>query len=355
MVRTEAETTKLRVVYDASSEEGKYGTSLNDCIHVGPPLTPLLFDILLRFRENKVVIISYIEKAFLNVEVDPQDRDCLRFLWPEDINAKELSVNVYRFNRVVFGVNCSPFSLNAVLRYHINGLRKTDADFAEKLARSFYVDDLVTGTRDVESGKILFQKAKNHMEKGGFHLRKWKSNDPILAKEFRVGESKSGKESVEVNEDTYTKETLGTETSDGKKVLGVTWDMKKDEFDLTSLAKVDQSAKVTKRKILSTIAKLFDPLGLVSPIIVGFKILFQELCCLKIGWVDEIPEGKQVQQWQRLVSDLNLTGKICIPRCLHWSNASKVKSCYLHGYGDASKSAYCAMIYLVYDEGQITT
>ena len=74
-IRKDAKTTRLRIVYDASSKEGKKGVSLNDCLHVGPSLTPLLFDILLRFRENPVVLIGDIEKAFLNVEVDREDRD----------------------------------------------------------------------------------------------------------------------------------------------------------------------------------------------------------------------------------------------------------------------------------------
>ena len=57
---------------------------MNDCLHVGPSLNPLLYDILLRFRENRIVLKGDIEKAFLNVGVDWRDRDCLRFLWLED-------------------------------------------------------------------------------------------------------------------------------------------------------------------------------------------------------------------------------------------------------------------------------
>jgi hypothetical protein len=45
-ISKDAKTAKLRIVHDASSKEGKRGTSLNDCLHVGPSLTPLLFDIL---------------------------------------------------------------------------------------------------------------------------------------------------------------------------------------------------------------------------------------------------------------------------------------------------------------------
>ena len=71
------------MVYDASSKESKSVACLNDCLHVGPPLTLLLYNILLRFRENRVVLVGDIEKAFLNVEVNPENRDCLCFVWVE--------------------------------------------------------------------------------------------------------------------------------------------------------------------------------------------------------------------------------------------------------------------------------
>ena len=53
-----------------ASKEKKYGTSLNDCLYVGPSLNPLLYDILSRVRENRIVLVGDIEKAFLNVGVD---------------------------------------------------------------------------------------------------------------------------------------------------------------------------------------------------------------------------------------------------------------------------------------------
>ena len=120
VVRKEASTTKVRVVYDASAKLGKGGTSLNDCLHVGPSLNPLLFDILVRFREKRVALVGDIEKAFLNIEVAERDRDCLRFLWCEDVHKPDSKIVVDRFCRVVFGLNASPFLLNATLRYHIS-------------------------------------------------------------------------------------------------------------------------------------------------------------------------------------------------------------------------------------------
>jgi len=108
VIRREASTTKLRVVYDASAKSGKGGISLNDCLHKGPSLNPLLFDILLRCIEKRVALIGDIEKAFLNIEVDKGDRDFLRFLWLEDVRDPSNKISVYRFCRVVFGLNASP-------------------------------------------------------------------------------------------------------------------------------------------------------------------------------------------------------------------------------------------------------
>ncbi|XP_068715994.1 uncharacterized protein [Montipora foliosa] len=69
VVRLDRDTTKVRGVYDASSKV--FGPSLNDCLHIGPSLNPLLFDILLRFRVHEVALTADIEKAFLNIEIDP--------------------------------------------------------------------------------------------------------------------------------------------------------------------------------------------------------------------------------------------------------------------------------------------
>ncbi|XP_065063348.1 uncharacterized protein LOC135689914 [Rhopilema esculentum] len=349
VVRNDAETTKVRIVYDASAKDRKSGTSLNECLHVGPPLNPLLFDIMIRFRENKIAITSDIEKAFLNIEVDKKDRDCLRFLWVDSSCDSEPNIKVYRFNRVVFGVNSSPFLLNAVVRHHLSTYETADPEFSAKLSRSFYVDDLVLGCYDVESGKELYNKAKKRMLEAGFNLRKWKSNDPQLAQYFKVMEETGKHPADGGGECSYVKEMLGEEISDTKsKVLGITWDMLKDnlEFELTKIESSVPNSPVTKRTILSMISKLFDPLGLVSPIIVSAKVLFQELCTLKLGWDDEVPV-EMLNKWNKFVCDLSSVGVISLPRCLYEKSTDKVNKCYLHGFADASKKAYCAMVYLV--------
>ena len=94
-------------MYDASAKRS--GSSLNDCLYSGPPLTPMIFDVMARFRVHKVAPTADIEKAFLNVAIAPEHRDYLRFLWVNDILTDNPQLVIMRFTRVVFGVNSSPF------------------------------------------------------------------------------------------------------------------------------------------------------------------------------------------------------------------------------------------------------
>ena len=86
VVREEKDTTKIRIVYDGSAKV-KNGISLNDCLEAGPCMLPHIFDILIRFRCYKYVIISDIKSAFLNVRVNENDRNFMRFLWVDDIHS----------------------------------------------------------------------------------------------------------------------------------------------------------------------------------------------------------------------------------------------------------------------------
>ena len=88
VVCKDAKTTKVRIVNKSSSKEGKRGVSLNDCLHVGPGLSPLLYDILIRFQEKRFALVGDIEKAFLNIVVNERDRDHLCFLWVTSVDSR---------------------------------------------------------------------------------------------------------------------------------------------------------------------------------------------------------------------------------------------------------------------------
>ena len=352
VVRKDAVTTKVRIVFDASSKGSKTEASLNDCLHVGPSLNPLLYNILLRFRENTIALVGDIEKAFLNVEVDETDRDCLRFLWVKDIDSEVHETVVYQFCRVVFGLNASPFLLNATLRHHILKYLQSDPQFVQKVLESFYVDDLVSGDSTVKKTLELHDNCKTKMAIGRFRLRKWLTNSVEVSREIDCQEKQVGNLKGTTNdEESYAKLSLGGTEGDSTshKVLGQVWDNKKDELKI-EIGKIGEKAKAlpsTKRSLLSVLASLFDPLGLISPVNVFAKILFQEVCKQKIDWDANFTE-ETLKRWDAWCHDLIKTREIVTPRRIYHRPIEEVVKCSLHGFGDASKRAYCAVIYFVY-------
>ena len=109
------------------------------------------------------------------------------------------------------------------------------------------------------------------------------------------------------DEQTYAQLTLGSEVNDNcHKVLGLPWDCVKDEIRFSFIQLVSKASGKcpTKRSVLSLLAGLFDPLGLISPVVVSMKILFQELCTAKLDWDQEL-HGQARKKWEAWVEDLS--------------------------------------------------
>ena len=70
VIKTAAETTKMRIVFDASAKESKSHLSLNDCLHTGPALQPLLQDILIRNCLKPVALLGDVRQAFLQISIN---------------------------------------------------------------------------------------------------------------------------------------------------------------------------------------------------------------------------------------------------------------------------------------------
>ena len=98
-------------------------------------------------------------------------------------------------------------------------------------------------------------------------------------------------------------------------------------------------------------AKLFDPLGLISPFTIKQKMLFQCLCCNKVGWDDRL-EGKALRQWNQLPGEIKALAQIRVP-CCYFYDMREITSWQLHGFCDASEWAFATVVYLrvEYTEG----
>ena len=169
-------TTKVRIVYDASAKTKTENKSLNECLHKGPVMLQDLTGILLRFRLNRIALVSDIEKAFLQVSLAEESRDITRFLWLKNRNMLTLENNIqeYRFCRVPFGIISSPFLLAATLEHH---LQKYNFNTAEKIRNNIYVDNVITGSESVENAVKFYTEAKQLFTKAGMNLRDWATNN----------------------------------------------------------------------------------------------------------------------------------------------------------------------------------
>ena len=151
---------------------------------------------------------------------------------------------------------------------------------------------------------------------------------------------------------TYSRSILGTPVVEDpceERILGTLWNFHMDNlmFDLTETASLARNSKVEPktRNVISTVSKFYDPLGVISPIVVQFKILFQELCKGKRDWDDPL-EGSRKSTWQRLVAQLQASKPIILPRCYYTGIEGEVIAYKLHGFCDASAKAYGAVVYL---------
>ena len=354
VVKQERETSKVRVVYDASAKDG--GPSLNECLLTGPNYNQRILDILLRFCSYPVALTSDIERAFLMVALAEEDTDVLRFLWIDDIAKPDPDVRVLRFTRVVFGVSSSPYLLNATLDHHLRLFSFTDQELVEVLLRSIYVDYVVAGAANEEAALKLYKESKRVLQEGGFNLRKFLTNKPQLQRAINVLEnppiSPADARSVCSEETTYAKSTLGEVQMVSlaeQKVLGVKWDVTTDclIFSVQNVASLAEFVEPTKRRITSIIGKFYDPLGFLSPIVIKF---FKELCEEGMEWDQELT-GDIRCKWQSLVASLRCAPTLSFPR-LYWQDAEvEAASCNLHGFCDASVGAYAAVVYLVAQTG----
>ena len=133
VIRENAESTKVRVVYDGSAKERKGDKSLNECLYTGPSLLPMLHDVLLRFRMFPVALVGDIKGAFHQILVDEKDRDSMRFLWVENVTDVKPVVKEDRFTRVIFGSGPNPYLLNATLQRHLKKYEEQEPAVVRKI------------------------------------------------------------------------------------------------------------------------------------------------------------------------------------------------------------------------------
>lgn len=320
VIKETSQTTKLRVVFDASARTHT-GLSLNNCLMNGPIIQQDIFSIVVRFRTHQYVIIADVEKMFRQISMDTQDAPYQRLLHREHENDK---LKIFQATTVTYGTTPAPFLAIRTL-FQLADDEEANFPLASKIIkRDFYVDDLLSGADTIKETIKLRNDLLTVTARGGFTLRKWQSNSE---KVIESGPSEK------VNADLLMKTEV-------QKTLGVQWDSNSDTF--THQVKPWENSKVTKRKILSHIAQLYDPIGLLGPVIVQAKLLMQRLWQCEVTWDESVP-ADIFTSWINIRNQLGILEKIQFDRRVIIQDCKTIE---IHGFSDASEKAYGACLYV---------
>ena len=327
-VRHSSKPEKVRVVFDCAAKVDN--VSLNDLLVPGPDINNLLIDVLMRFREGKFGYSADIETMFYQVRVPANQRDYLRFLWWKDNKLQEEPVP-HRMRVHLFGACSSPSIANFALKQIAKDEGSIKNGACETIMRNFYVDDCLKSGDDLVELKENAKNTKRLCAKGGFNLTKFSSSNLEVLEDFP--NSYLNPKAIEI---VGVNRSLG-----GQKALGLKWKLDDDTMRID----FDLNIPETKRELLSVLASIYDPLGMVGPLVLGGRLCFQELCKIKLDWNEKITDQMKLMT-ERWIRNLNYIKDVSMKRSLTPEHFGHIIKRELHFFTDASEKAYCAVAYL---------
>ncbi|XP_067685814.1 uncharacterized protein [Haliotis asinina] len=299
----------------------------------GPDLANSLIGVLTRFRSESVAFMGDVEAMFHQVKVPKEQQDFLRFFWWPNGNIQG-EVKEFRMTVHTFGTISSPTIANYALRESANKAKnRYDNDVIQTILRNFYVDDCLKSVKDDQTAVKLISDLQSVCAESGFNLTKFTCNSKEVLSSIPSEHCSKEVQTIDLSYDDIPME----------RALGMQWDVMMDSFRFS----VNLPHKPpTRRGILSTMSSLYDPLGLVSPILLPAKRILQDLCRDKsLGWDDEVDDGHKLR-WEQWLSDFEYLKGLSVKRCLKPIDFGNIISSQLHIFSDASVSGYGCAAYL---------
>ena len=233
-----------------------------------------------------------------------------RFLWRNNTNEVP---SVYQWLRL----NCGDKPAPDIASNAINTLAKASQvafpEAAIELQDHTYVDDVGGSEATLTEAKQITNAIDAFLGKGQFQIKAWHSNRKEID------------------------QSNGERFAD---LLGHRWDKQEVSFSFKKDVVVGKVEDFSKRNFLALLAQLWDPIGLVAPLTIKFRIDLQELWSSGYNWDDILPESVQ-QKWMENVQAMNHLLTFEFDRKLKPSNAPEV-----HGFSDGGEQAYGAVIFL---------
>ncbi|XP_018360522.1 PREDICTED: uncharacterized protein LOC108759538 [Trachymyrmex cornetzi] len=322
VIKNSSSTTKVRIVFDASAKTSN-DISLNDALIVGPMIQNKIFEHLVRFRTYTYVLTADIEKMYCQVLLHEDDRRYQRILWRVDGEIK-----TFQFNTLTFGVSSSPFLAIRTVQKLADDEYDAYPRAVEIIKTHLYVDDLLTGAETLEETREIRDEIIALLARGGFVMRQWASNDERIVNDL-------------VANALHAEFSLSADCSRSLKTLGVTWNTRGDKLCYTAHA-IETAGRVTKRNVLAEIAKIFDPIGLLGPIVLCAKKIMQDVWRCKLQWDESVPQSVHTN-WIEFARQLGTMGRISFDRRLLAKDYDDIQ---FHGFCDASGVGYGACLYI---------
>ncbi|XP_077296690.1 uncharacterized protein LOC143918623 [Arctopsyche grandis] len=249
-----------------------------------------------------------IEKMYRQFVISQKDRDFQRILWRNNANE---ALKHFTLNTVTFGTASAPFLATRCLIKLADDNQENHPEACDVIRKNFYVDDLLTGADSIEKCKSIKEQVTSILKSSGLSLSKWASNNEDIAPQ---------PEQEQMADFNFSESS--------HKTLGLFWKPRSDVFYFQFQLK-PKFSPFTKRQFLSEISQIFDPLGLLTPLLITHN-----------------PHAKNLEatiKWHQHINKLNDTVPYEIPRCTVIYNSVDHQ---LHGFCDASEQAYVACIYL---------
>ena len=238
-------------------------------------------------------------------------------------------MKIYTLNAVAYGTSCAPYlAIRCLKQLAEEDEAKLYPAAGNALRFEFYMDHVLTGCSTVEKAIDLQQQLQTLLAKGQFPLRKWRTNDARILEHL--------------TEQSKADDLLILDEQEPLKTLGSLWNSSLDTLQYSEA--IAEDGKPTKRNILSQIARIYDPLGLIGLVIMRAKMLMQELW--KLTW-DKSVRQAMYTSWLEYYRALPKINDLIITRNVNPGNKSE--SFDLYGFGDASEKAYGACIYYSYE------
>ena len=334
VTRTDKQSTRHRLVINAAKAFN--GQSINDYIADTPDAMNELYSVLLRFRLGQYAYTADIRHMFLRIKTDPNDTRYLRIFYQPVARGP---IQVVECDRHLFGLKSSPYVAMEIVKSHAREWKDQWPLAARAVLDATIVDDVLTSGDSKEEVFDLHTQLEQFFESLSMNVHKCASScQPVMQ---AIPEDRRAKQVVLEDISSENPELMPV-----IKTLGLVYEPNQDHFRFEYHCECPGSW--TLRKMVSTVAGLYDPLGLVSPFLMAGRAVVQLIWASGKKWDDKLDDATQhkCDLWAKRASELI---DIKIPRRLPSTVSRRANNGQLSVFTDACKTGYAAAAYWTAD------